>query len=175
VGFNADGSMIHAAQFFWPLPFISEAVDKNGIRFGNKTTMLECIGMLFPLITIPELLAGRHVVLRVDNIACVYSFENGQSKRDETASIMIRAAKLIAAYLGSTLHVEHAARRSSWEAELADNLTRKRTTGFIEDRAISRFTCKTMPVAMTNWFDCPVEDWSLPMELLKRVQSVSIK
>jgi hypothetical protein len=175
VGFDADGSMIHAAQFFWPPPFISEAVDKNGLRFGNKTTTLECIGMLFPLLTIPDLLAGRHVVLRVDNIACVYGFENGQSKRDETASIMIRAAKLIAAYLGSTLHVEHVARRSNWEAELADNLTRKRTTGFIEDRAISRFTCKTLSEALVSWLKLPVEDWSLPFKLLDHVKAVSSK
>jgi hypothetical protein len=164
--------MIHAAQFFWPVPFISDAVDKNGVRFGNKTTTLECIGMLIPLLTTPELLAGRHIVLRVDNIACVYGFENGQSKRDETASIMIRAAKLIATYLGSALHVEQVARRSCWEAELADNLTRRRTTGFIEERAISRFTCNTLPVVLTNWFDCPVEAWDLPMQLLNHVQSI---
>jgi hypothetical protein len=172
VGFNDEGSMIHAAQYFWPKEFIVNSRDSAGIRFGNKSTTLECIGLLIPLLTAPELLAGRHVVLRVDNIACVYGFENGQLKNDETASIMIRAAKLVAAYLGTVLHVEHVGRRSCWEAELADNLSRERTTSFIEQRALSRFTCKRLPCILNVWLNNPISDWSIPLKLLKHMQAV---
>jgi hypothetical protein len=42
VGFNDEGSMIHAAQYFWPKQFVSERRDSNGIRFGDKSTTLEC-------------------------------------------------------------------------------------------------------------------------------------
>jgi hypothetical protein len=172
VGFNDEGSMIHAAQYFWPRKFIVSEKDSSGIRFGNKSTSLECIGLLIPLLTTPELLAGRHVVLRVDNMACVYGFENGQLKNDESASIMIRAAKLVSAYLGTVLHVEHVGRRSCWEAELADNLSRERTTSFIEQRALSRFACKKLPSVLTEWLVDPVNDWSLPLRLLKHMQSI---
>jgi hypothetical protein len=50
VGFNDEGSMIHAAQYFWPEQFITEERDTAGIRFGNKSTTLECIGLLIPFI-----------------------------------------------------------------------------------------------------------------------------
>ncbi len=44
-------------------------------------------------------MAGRHLIVKVDNIACVYGYEIGQMKSDVTASILIRAVKLTAAYL----------------------------------------------------------------------------
>jgi hypothetical protein len=78
----------------------------------TRQTMLECIGMLLPFITNPEMVANRHIVLKVDNVACVYGFENGQVRGDETASILIRSAKIIAAYLGTVIHVQHVKRRS---------------------------------------------------------------
>ncbi len=175
VEFNDEGSMIHAAQYFWPKQFVSERKDSNGIRYGDKSTTLECIGLLVPILITPGLLSGRHVVLRVDNMACVYGFENGQLKNDEPASIMIRTAKIVAAYLGTVLHVEHVPRRSCWEAELADNLTREKTTNFIEQKALERFARKALPEALLCWMDNPVNDWELPLGLLEHVKSVMNK
>jgi hypothetical protein len=171
VGFDHEGSMILAAQQFWPETFIMELSDSTGTRFGNKTTTLECIGMLLPFLYRPDLVANQHVVLRVDNVACVYGFENGQVRSDETASIFIRSAKIIAAYLGTVVHVQHVKRRSCWEAELADNMSRQDTSGFIERRALSRFEARTWPAALLDWFRNPVNDWGLPLSLLKHVKS----
>ncbi len=123
-----------------------------------------------PFITAPELVANRHIVLKVDNVACVYGFENGQVRGDETASIMIRSAKIIAAYLDTVIHVQHVKRRSCWEAELADNLSREETTSFIERRALDRFTIRDLPAALLDWFDTPSNDWGLPFSLLKHVK-----
>jgi hypothetical protein len=169
-GFDYLGSMVHADQYFWPKNFITEAKDDKGVRFGDKSTTLECIGLLAPMLTVPEHVAGRHIILRVDNIACVYGYENGQLKNDESASIMIRSARLISAYLGSVVHVEHVPRRSCWETELVDNLSRSSTSGFLEHRALSRFEHRELPEALTNWFHAPVNDWSLPLRLLEHVQ-----
>jgi hypothetical protein len=85
---------------------------------------------------------------------------------------MIRAAKLVSAYLGTVLHVKHVGCRSCWEAELAYNLSRERTTSFIEQRALSRFTCKKLPSVLAEWMRDPVSDWSLPLKLLKHMQSI---
>ncbi len=175
VAFNSEGSMIHAAQHYWPKKFVSESKDSNGTRYGDKSTTLECIGILIPLLTTPELLSGRHAVIRVDNMACVFGFENGHLKNDEPASIMIRAAKIVAAYLGSVIHVEHVPRRSCWEAELADNLSREKTTAFIEQRALSRFRRRTLPAALQRWMENPVSDWELPLRLLEHVESIMNK
>jgi hypothetical protein len=172
VGFDHEGQMIMAAQHFWPDTFILERTDASGTRYGNKTTTLECLGMLLPFLTRPDLVTGRHIVLRVDNVACVYGFDNGQVKGDETASILIRSAKIIAAYLGTVIHVQHVKRRSGWEAELADNLSRQETTGFIERRALDRFRAGSWPAALSNWFENPVSDWGLPFSLLEHVKTL---
>jgi hypothetical protein len=118
---------------------------------------------------------SRHVVLRVDNIACVYGYKNGQLKNDEAASILIRTARIISAYLGSVIHVQHIPRRSCWEAELADNLSRSSTSGFLEHRALSRFNHRTLPEELMKWFYSPTNNWSLPLKLLEHVQAMTNK
>jgi hypothetical protein len=173
VGFDCEGSMVLALQYYWPRDFITFLEDEEGTRFGNKTTTLECIGMLLPLVITPELTANRHVILRVDNMACVYGFENGQVRGDVTASILIRAARIIAAYLGTVIHVRHVKRRSCWEAELADNMTRECTTGFVERRALGRFAHRSMPEALTSWLSAPSSDWGLPASLLEHVKKIA--
>ncbi len=173
VGFDCEGSMVLSLQYHWPHDFITTLKDEEGTRFGNKTTTLECIGMLLPLVTAPELTANRHVILKVDNIACVYGFENGQVRGDVTASILIRAAKVIAAYLGTVIHIRHVKRRSCWEAELADNMTRESTTGFVERRALDRFAQRSLPEALTSWLSAPSSDWGLPASLLEHVKKIT--
>jgi hypothetical protein len=171
-GFDYTGSMVHTGQYFWPKEFITHARDDTGVRFGDKSTTLECIGLLAPMLTVPELVSGRHIILRVDNIACIYGYKNGQIKNDESASIVIRSARLVAAYLGSVVHVEHVPRRSCWEAELVDNLSRSSTSGFLEQRALSRFSHRKLPEVLVDWLHAPVNDWSLPLRLLEHVQEI---
>jgi hypothetical protein len=124
------------------------------------------------MLTVPELIYGRHVILRVDNIACVYGYENGQLKNDESASIMIRTARLVAAYLESVVHVEHIPCRSCWEAELVDNLSRSSTSGFLEQRVLSRFSHRELPEVLVKWLHKPSNNWSLPLKLLEHVQNI---
>jgi hypothetical protein len=85
---------------------------------------------------------------------------------------MIRAARLISAYLGSVIHVEHVARRSCWEAELVDNMSRSSTSRFLEKRTLSRFNHRELPKELTGWLEAPHSDWSLPLKLLKHVQNL---
>jgi hypothetical protein len=90
-------------------------------------------------------------------------------KNDEYASIMIRAAHLIGAYLGSVLHISHSPRRSSWETETADNLTRSQTTSFLEKQILSRFSNLAVPPQLTNWLNNPSNNWDFAIDLLKHV------
>jgi hypothetical protein len=46
-------------------------------------------------------------------MSCVFGMKDGYVKNDETASIFVRAAYLIGAFLGSVIHVTHCPRRSS--------------------------------------------------------------
>ncbi|MFN9942349.1 MAG: hypothetical protein ACK56I_23045, partial [bacterium] len=52
--------------------------------------------------------------------------------------MLIKALHIIEAYLGSRIHVVHVPRVSNWESEVADNLSRERTTGFLEKQMLNR-------------------------------------
>jgi hypothetical protein len=95
--------------------------------------------------------------------------KDGYVKNDEYASIFIRAAYLIGAYLGSVLHVAHIPRRSSWETESADNLSRSNTTSFLEKQILSRYDTLPVPPNLTNWLKNPTNNWDLALDLLKYV------
>ncbi len=96
------------------------------------------IALIIPLLTILDQLSKCHVCIFTDNMSCVFGMKDGYVKNVETASIFIRAAYLIGAFLGSTIHIIHCPRRSSWESKVTDNLTRKRTTSFLEQQIINR-------------------------------------
>jgi hypothetical protein len=96
-------------------------------------------------------------------------------KGDECASIFIRTVHLICAFLGSVLHVEHTPRCSDWGSTIADNLTRKKTTGFQEQRMVARWKSIPLPAELLTWLNNPTQDWDLPFKLLKYVQEKTSK
>jgi len=112
----------------WPEDFLLHAKDQLGRAYGCKSTFLELAGLIQPFLTIPEILQGREVLFLVDNLAVVYGWENRCIKNDLSASILIRAMHIVAAYLGCIAHVQHLPRMSTEAAQLADRLSRKSTT-----------------------------------------------
>jgi hypothetical protein len=56
---------------WWPKEFIISVTDNKGKRFGNKTTTLEMIALLLPLLLIPEKLRNSHIRMFTDNASCV--------------------------------------------------------------------------------------------------------
>jgi hypothetical protein len=113
---------------FWPKKFLEEARDDKGAFYGSKTTTLEAIGLIIPLLTTPDIMSGKHLIYKVDNIVVVLGWENKIVKNDETATILIWALHLMSAYLGVFVHVQHEPRCSSMYSILADHLSRKSTT-----------------------------------------------
>jgi hypothetical protein len=128
------------------------------------------IAIVLPFMLIPEQLFNQHLVLKTDTMACVFGHQNRLMKGDETASIFVRAVHLICAYLGSILHIEHVPRCSDWGSEVADNLSREVTTGFLENRMLTRWQNLPVPSDLKMWLQNPTEDWDLPFKLLKYVQ-----
>ena len=53
-----------------------------------RQTTLETIGLLLPFLSIPSSLQGRDIILRVDNKAVVYGWEDKGVNNDMTASIL---------------------------------------------------------------------------------------
>ncbi len=172
LGINETGDTMLAFQLWWPDSFAKQKTDSKGSRFGSKTATLEMIGVILPFLLIPKQLIGQHVVLKVDNLACVYGYTNHYMKGDICASILIKALHLISAFLGSVLHVEHIPRCSSWESTTADNLSRKSTTRFLEEQMLSRYRDIHAPKVLLDWLNNPTEDWGLARSLLDHTMNL---
>jgi hypothetical protein len=170
VGVDEVSDTILAFQFWWPKQFISIARDSKNCRFREKSSTLEMIALVLPLVLIPEVLSGQHIVIKTDNLSCVYGIQNKLMKGDETASIFIRSVHLVCAYLGSVLHVEHSPRCSDWGSSVADSLSRKVTTGFLEQRMLSRWEHLKIPEVLATWLNNPTNDWELPFKIVKFVE-----
>ncbi len=171
VGFADYGTVIFANQHTWNENFIICATDEKGVRFGDKTTTLEVIGVLMPFLLAPELLVRSHVVIKVDCFGTIYGLENRASKGDVSASIFIRAVYLIAAFLECTLHIEHLPRcMSDWGAEVTDRLSRCSTTTKQDKKLVAAFSNRELPVCLKKWFAKPEINWSLAVDLLEHVK-----
>jgi hypothetical protein len=59
----------------WP-EAIYWMVDEKGSSFASKMTTLELVGLFLPLLTVPEVVQGKNIVLGVDNVSVVFAWEN---------------------------------------------------------------------------------------------------
>jgi len=169
IGFDQNGTMCFAKRLFWPQE-LREAKDEKGGSFGNRTVFLEMTGLLLPLICCPEMLAGKHVVLKVDNLGCYYGWQNKSVSNDKGASILVRAIHLISSYLECCIYVEHLPRMSSWEAEMCDRMSREKTTLKNDETVLSFYKNFVTPGELVEWLKKPTSDWGICSILLERVK-----
>ena len=71
--------------------------------FGYKSTTLESVGVLLPLLVFHERVMGRNIVIMIDNMAVVYGWPKGLVKNDKTASEVLKAAHYLSCFLGVTI------------------------------------------------------------------------
>ena len=172
VGLDEDGIVITCFQYIWDNRMISFMSDSKGARFGSKTSTLEMVGITLPFLLYPDLLVNQHVVFSTDNMGCFFGWENMSVKGDETASILVKAVLLMSAFLGTTVHVVHIPRKTTWENIVADKLSRKNTTKHAVRKLLDSFGATVVPNFFSDWLSCPSEDWDLPQKCLKFVQSI---
>ena len=163
VGTDAGGEIVFATQLFWPesLREIEE--------MGSRTTTLELIGLLLPLLMVPKLVRGKHIVLKVDNTGCYFAWHNKTVAGEKKASILTRGLILMSAFLECYIHVEHLPRVSAWDAILCDRLSRERTTSSNDKKLLSSFGNLQAPRVLTSWLENPTEDWNLAYRMLDHV------
>jgi hypothetical protein len=170
IGFNLDGEIFFARKLSWPSKMIKEAKDERGKRLGSKSLTLELLGLLIPFVSIPEQLTNKFVILKVDNLSCVYGWENGYAKEDEYPSIIIRCLVLITSFLGTNLTIKHLPRVSSWEAKKVDRMSRKSSSTQEDLNLLNSFEYCDFPLSLLNWLKTPSADWDLPVNILENVK-----
>ena len=131
---------------------------------------MELLGLLIPFVSIPEQLTNKFVILKVDNLSCVYGWENGYAKEDEYASIIIRCLVLLTSFLGTNLTIKHLPRVSSWEAKKVDRMSRKSSSTQEDLNLLNSFEYCDFPLPLLNWLKNPSADWDLPVNILESVK-----
>ena len=171
IGFDSNGIIIFAYQIFWPKGILQKTLDVKMSKLGSKTTTLEFLGIIIPFLIIPKDLCNMHIVVKVDNIGCFYGWLNKKTSGDIMASILIRALHLISSYLCCIVHIEHLPRKSSWDAEIADRMSREKTTLQNDRKLLNSFNLPKVPECLWRWMEHPTEDWNLANELLCAVKN----
>jgi hypothetical protein len=166
-----DDIWFYAAVTF-PKSLLLEKRDSKDHAYGCKSSTLESIGVLLPVICCPQILVGQEVTLLTDNEALVHGWDKRRVPHDTTASIFLRAIHIIAAFLGASVEIGHLPRISTPSAELVDALSRSTTTQDCHIKAIRDAPPVVIPQALTAWMENPSEDWQLPITLLHYVQTL---
>jgi hypothetical protein len=172
IGLDESGKFIMAVNITWPSEMIRNSCDSKGVRYGDKSTTLEMIGILIPLLVLTVKLKKQHMVFYVDNMNCIFGWENKSLKGDISASIIIRSIHLISSFLGSTVHVRHAPRCSDWGSNMVDRMSRQKTMSKEDRSLLSSFDYLKVPPVLLEWICNPSEDWNFPYRLLSVVKSM---
>ena len=165
-GSDKISSMTFYGQAFWPKPFVVEFKDMCSRSFGNKTTLLECMGLIIPLYHQIKRVKGQHVVIHVDNKAVMFAYQNGRSRKDVFTSLIIFVIEMICTTFKIRLYVYHVKRVSTLPALLADTLTRTDPKG---RELVDSLHCpiqKGWPPSLLAWMQKPTVDWSLGLRVV---------
>ncbi len=168
VGLDEEGVIMLAVRHTWNETMIRHLRDVDNKRFGNKTAFLEMVGILIPFLVVPDSLKKQHVLFRVDNMACVFGWEDRYLKEDSYCSIIIRAIHVLASFLECCVHVKHVPLKSDWESNLADRLTRERSMTSQDRKLLDSFQFN-LPAELLSWLENPFLNWDLPMTLLNTI------
>jgi hypothetical protein len=163
---------IYASIIRWPTHLLTRDKGRSGAFFGSKSATLETVGLILPFVTNPAELVGRHIVLGVDNLSVVYSWQKRYCKNDPETSLLIRVLHVIEAYLHCKIYVTHVRRLSTRMAALADSLSRESTS--TQDAMVA---LEGVPISrpwgtLGRWLENPVLNWNLPLEILNDVKTL---
>lgn len=139
------------ASIPFPKQFLLQQ-DSQGKMAFRKTTTLEALGLLVPLCIAPMLFAEREVCVTIDNVATTIALHKGRSY-DSWATTIIRAARVVASGLGSTLIAKWKPRRSCIPSRVADDLTHGLTSALTPSEVES-----FLDLAVIN-FPQPILHW----------------
>ena len=154
----------------WPKTLLTGQKSRNGKYFGSKSCTLEAVGLLMAAVSDPMAMAGKHVVLEVDNLGVVYGWEKKHLKEDPETSLLLRCLHVLEAKLACKIYVKHVKRCSTEMATLADKLSRASTTDDWCLKKIKHASRLKLMGGLKAWLENPVIDWTLPEKLCKEIE-----
>ena len=91
------------------------------------------------------------------------ALKKGRSLSDELTTTIVRAGRVVAAYLHCGISTEWIPRRSNRQSVIADDLTHNLTSSLNKDELDSylELCAVAFPLPILQWMDNPVEDHTL--------------
>ena len=160
------GERPFVASLAFPRYFLL-SMDTFGHKAYCKTTTLECLGLLGALCSDPLRFAEKEALFHIDNVASVFALRKGHS-RDEWATTVVRAARVVSAGIGCSLFMKWERRRSSRESEIADDLTHN-LVGQLNDKELEAYLLSgqvSFPEPVLQWMANPRRDLDLGGRIL---------
>ncbi len=158
------------ARLSWPLSLITTTQDSRGNVFGHNSTTLEAIGLLLPLLTIPESCSHRPLLFFVDNLPLTYAFRKRYARQDPETSLILRCFFLLSTFLSCDPQIRFLPRCSTPLFNMVDFLSRQTTPPHPIPTLIHHLTPSSHP-NLFFWLNHPTLDWNLPFLLLDDIRS----
>ncbi len=118
-GSNEDGFFQFSCSYIW----IKYGIQAKCASDANRP--VNFMGMILCIMANKESLKNQHIVFVTENITNSWDWEKQYAKDDDISNILIRCIAILAAYLGSRIHVEYKYRMKIWEGVSAIDLSRK--------------------------------------------------
>ena len=124
------------------------------------------------MIVFKEKVSGKEIIFKIDNIAVSWGWQRGYVKGDKTASEILKAARYLAGFLGTTIYIDHVDRMSSEMASLADELSRREKSKNPEmAERLKRALYRPVTGYLKRWLENPITGEDLSYNLLKEIAS----
>jgi hypothetical protein len=165
IGGDSVSSIFSIFRLTWPPSLLATTTDHVGGLFGHKSTTLETIALLLPLLAQPQLCRHRYIVLVTDNLSIASAWPHRHASHDPETSLLIRCLHILSTYLECVLYIQFQPRCSSPLTTLADYMTRHTTPPPHILCPTTNLSPLTHP-SLFRWLLRPHLDWNLPLLLL---------
>ena len=160
----------------WSFAINSGLLTADGRRLDRAMSALELVGPLLALVSGHNRWRGHCVKFWVDNSGSVFIFKKGYSTSCVLSTTLVKAIATVAAGLGCRVDVVKISRCSTTEADMADALSKSDLARFWAGAERAPHLAlplmpASVPLALSQWLERPVEDAALGERLLSGLVS----
>jgi len=169
------GGMLEDQWFYvpWPKTVAAGACRVDGIKVGRKLAALELIGPLCIVASAVHMYRGRDLRIWVDNAGSVAIWRKGYSNSCRLSAMLVAAIHCVATSVGTRVFIEKITRRATWQACVADDLSKANFTEFRNSAASQGIAMATEPLrvppSLVRWIADPQVDEQLAVRILRDI------
>jgi hypothetical protein len=158
-GSDEDSRFLFSCSYIW---------NKYGLKAkcaSDASRPVNFMGMILCLMANKDSLKNQHIVFVTENITNSWDWVKQYAKDDDISNILIRCIAILAAFLGSRIHVEYKYKMKSWEGISAIDLSRENRRVSCESESLKDLKKYEYDDFIIDWLKKPCANESLPKML----------